>query len=68
MAAEYEEEQRASMRNLAGMLHSVYFGTLLTLKKEKYFDSFCGGESSGLSPAAVHPGYKSENSYLFFST
>ena len=34
------------MRNLAGMLHSVYFGTLLALKKEKYFfDSFWGGES-----------------------
>ncbi len=27
----------ADMRNLASMLHSLYFGTLLAIKKEKFF-------------------------------
>lgn len=37
MAAGSEDEQMANMRNLACILHSVYFGTLLALKKEKSF-------------------------------
>ncbi len=37
MAAGSEKEQMADMRNLASILHSVYFGTLLALKKEKSF-------------------------------
>ena len=32
-----EEEQMADMRTLASILHSVYFGTLSALKKEKSF-------------------------------
>ena len=32
-----EDEQMADMRNLASILHSVYFGTLFALKKEKSF-------------------------------
>jgi hypothetical protein len=32
-----ENEQMANMRNLASILHSVYFGTLFALKKEKSF-------------------------------
>lgn len=35
MSGDSEDEQMADMRNLAAMLHSVYFGTLLALKKEK---------------------------------
>ena len=37
MSAGSEEEQMTDMRNLACILHSVYFGTLLALKKEKSF-------------------------------
>jgi hypothetical protein len=37
MDAGSENEQMANMRNLASILHSVYFGTLLALKKEKSF-------------------------------
>jgi len=37
MTGDSEEEQMADMRNLAAILHSVYFGTLSALKKEKSF-------------------------------
>jgi hypothetical protein len=37
MSGDSEEEQMADMRNLAAILHSVYFGTLSALKKEKSF-------------------------------
>jgi hypothetical protein len=37
MATGSEDEQMTSMRNLASILHSVYFGTLHALKKEKSF-------------------------------
>ncbi len=37
MSSGSEDEQMTDMRNLACILHSVYFGTLLALKKEKSF-------------------------------
>ena len=37
MAAGSEDEQMVELRNLVCILHSVYFGTLLALKREKSF-------------------------------
>jgi hypothetical protein len=37
MDAGSENDQMANMKNLASILHSVYFGTLLALKKENSF-------------------------------
>lgn len=43
-----DEDQLRNVRNLAGMLHSTYFGTVQALKKERGFFAVCEMSVKGI--------------------